>query len=307
MRRFSYSAVFLFFFLFFFGFLASDRQVVSSHDVFASPSWKRAYPWLKQMRVRSVVPLYKRFRPPAGYRRTRLRKHSFGRWLRRLPMMPKGTPVRYYNGQTKPLQSVHAGVVAIDVGRRDLQQCADAVMRLWGEYLWSRRMFRSIGFRMLSGQSNPWWRWAAGYRRRFRRGKMGGWVRRRTPSRTYRNFRKYMWYVMAWTNTTALTRQWKRKSIAQARVGDVLLVGWKRGSPGHAVLLLDEVVNRRGDKLFLLGQSYMPAQNFHVLRAPGQSTSPWFRFPRRGDIRTPEWTFTTKELRSLPHRRQTRP
>lgn len=34
-----------------------------------------------------------------------------------------------YNGSQKPNQSVHYAVFDIDVGKEDLQQCADAVMR----------------------------------------------------------------------------------------------------------------------------------------------------------------------------------
>jgi hypothetical protein len=38
--------------------------------------------------------------------------------------------VLLYNGAPKFRQDVHAAVIDIDVGTRDLQQCADATMRL---------------------------------------------------------------------------------------------------------------------------------------------------------------------------------
>lgn len=271
-------------------------------DLAQAARGKGVYPWLK----RAASPksrLSRRIRPPQGFRRVAVKRRSFAAWLRGLPLLPKGALVHLYNGQRKAEQQHHTAVVDLDVGRRDLQQCADAVMRLWGEYHWSRRRQSQLSFRFLSGHWYPWKRWARGHRRRFRRGRFGGWYKRRKANTSYRNFQRYLRYAMSWTNTSALVRQWKRIPIRSARAGDVLLVGWRRGSPGHAVLILDQVQNKRGQKLFLLGQSYMPAQQFHILKAPGQATSPWFRFPTRGKIVTPEWTFTTKQVYRLRNRR----
>src|SRR5690242_16861327 len=76
-----------------------------------------------------------RFLPPAGAHRVAVAPGTFAEWLRRLPLLPRGTKVHLYNGAEKPRQDVHAAVVDLDVGTRDLQQCADAVMRLRAEYL----------------------------------------------------------------------------------------------------------------------------------------------------------------------------
>lgn len=54
---------------------------------------------------------------------------SFGAWLRTLPLK-KGTTVYLYNGRPKENQDAQFAVVDISVGQEDLQQCADAVMRL---------------------------------------------------------------------------------------------------------------------------------------------------------------------------------
>lgn len=79
------------------------------------------------------------------------------------------------------------------------------------------------------------------------------------------------------------------------QIGDVWVHG---GSPGHAMLVVDMAADRQGRKICLLAQSYMQAQDIHLVINPGnQSLSPWYEigeFP----LYTPEWTFYTQELRT---------
>ncbi|MDH3236425.1 MAG: DUF4846 domain-containing protein, partial [Alphaproteobacteria bacterium] len=96
------------------------------------------YPWLSNPAAARDA-IANRFAPPRGFVRVPARAGSFAAWLRRLPLKPVGAKVYLHDGRLKPNQSVHAAVVELDIGRRDLQQCADAVMRLRAEYLYSRR------------------------------------------------------------------------------------------------------------------------------------------------------------------------
>jgi hypothetical protein len=56
-----------------------------------------------------------------------------------------------------------------------------------------------------------------------------------------------------------------------------------------------------GKVCVLLAQSYMPAQDIHVLRNPSaQDGSPWYSvsdFKQR--VYTPEWSFSPNELRQF--------
>jgi hypothetical protein len=92
-------------------------------------------PWPRQSV--STETLERRFVPPAGFVRVPVTAGSLGAWLRQLPLMPADAPVMLHDGRVKPRQDVHAAVIDIDIGTRDLQQCADAIMRLRAEYLWS--------------------------------------------------------------------------------------------------------------------------------------------------------------------------
>src|SRR5689334_13565037 len=64
----------------------------------------------------------------------RMPDSGFGQWLRQMPLKTDKT-VYLYNGEKKQNQSAQFAVLDVSVGKNDLQQCADAVMRLRAEYL----------------------------------------------------------------------------------------------------------------------------------------------------------------------------
>ena len=83
------------------------------------------------------------------------------------------------------------------------------------------------------------------------------------------------------------------------RIGDMFIRG---GFPGHAVLVADVAENHSHDRVFLLIQSYMPAQEIHVLRNPSSllKLSPWYRAKAKGSLITPEWVFQYTDLKRFP-------
>ena len=92
-----------------------------------------------------------RIAPPTGYVREACSDHSFTGYLRNLPLMPKGSKVMLYNGKEKSNQSAAYAVIDMEIGNRDLQQCADAVMRLRAEFLWKHKRY---GQEMGGGKSD---------------------------------------------------------------------------------------------------------------------------------------------------------
>jgi hypothetical protein len=74
----------------------------------------------------------------------------------------------------------------------------------------------------------------------------------------------------------------------------------KGGFPGHAVLVIDMAINpATGERRFMLLQSYMPAQDMHVLKNPkAPDGSPWYPVPAdKAELATPEWVFPAGTLR----------
>lgn len=68
--------------------------------------------------------------------------------------------------------------------------------------------------------------------------------------------------------------------------------------PGHAVIIVDMAVNDAGEKIFILAQSYMPAQQTQILINPNdENISPWYSSEIIDKLITPEWIFNSNELR----------
>ena len=80
---------------------------------------------------------------PAGYSRVKTEKNSFGEWLRQRPLKTDKT-VYLFDGTEKQNQAAQFAVLDVSVGERDLQQCADAVMRLRAEYLFAQKRYAEI-------------------------------------------------------------------------------------------------------------------------------------------------------------------
>ncbi|MCP4655536.1 MAG: DUF4846 domain-containing protein [bacterium] len=245
----------------------------------------------------AIRALEQRFEPPSGFQRVAVGSESFGAWLRRLPVRPGRPRVQLYNGLPKFNQRAHHAVIAIDVGDRDLQQCADAVIRLRAEYLRARDCEEAIAFRFTSGDPARWTDWRLGSRPRVR-GNQVSWHRTGAVDGGYASFRKYLEVVFTYAGSASLEQELRKvDDPSRIRIGDVFIQG---GFPGHAVLVVDLVENARGERLFLLAQSYMPAQEVHVLRHPGGRYDPWYEVRSEGELETPEWEFRYGDLKRFP-------
>jgi hypothetical protein len=110
--------------------------------------------------------------------------------------------------------------------------------------------------------------------------------------------RKYLLSVFRWANTVSLDRQLVGVSDKRhLQPGDLFIKG---GAPGHAVLVVDVAEDVRGSRVFLLAQSYMPAQEFQVLHSTDPSLDPWYPATGVGALETPEWDFTWDQLKRFP-------
>ncbi|MEN9947941.1 MAG: hypothetical protein RL106_764 [Bacteroidota bacterium] len=237
--------------------------------------------------------LDERFQTPAGYKRLTLDINSFGYFLRKFPLKPKGSVVHYYNGQVKA-NDVHAAVFDLSVGTKDLQQCADAVMRMRAEYLFAQKRYNEIHFHLTNGFDMAYSKWMQGNRLQVN-GNKTQWKLTANPSNDHDSFLKYMEVVFNYAGTLSLSKELKAKRAGEIQPGDVWIYG---GSPGHAVLVVDVAQNDKGEKVFMIAQSYMPAQEMHILKNLEEPhLSPWFRVPTT-QLQTPEWTFESNELKT---------
>ena len=76
---------------------------------------------------------------------------------------------------------------------------------------------------------------------------------------------------------------------------------YQRRITGHAVIVVDVAIyTQTGKKVFLLTQSYMPAQQIQILVNPAnRGLSPWYELSDNdeGKLYTPEWVFEKKDLK----------
>ncbi len=234
-----------------------------------------------------------RFNLPNGFKRTKV--NEYGNFLRNIRLKPDKTKVFHYDGSIKS-NNVHEGVIDLDIGKRDLQQCADAVMRLRAEYLYANQKFDEIHFNFTNGFKCDYNSWRTGKRVAIN-GNKTWWESKTTPNNSYASFRKYLDQVYMYAGTASLAKELKAVNIEKMQIGDVFIRG---GHPGHAIMIVDMAENpKTGEKLFMLAQSYMPAQSIHILKNPNNyNLSPWYKLSEiKETLITPEWIFTRDELK----------
>ena len=197
---------------------------------------------------------------PAGY--TRVQCDGYGKFLRKIKLTGDKT-IHAYDGRVIRHDNTYA-VLDIDVGDKDLQQCADAAMRLWAEYLYSIKAYNRIYFTALgSGKPLRFSTWA-----------------QRHKSYSYATFRKYLDNVFTYCNSTSMGKEMKPVAPKDLKVGDCFVYVNERFY-GHVVTVVDMAVNAKGEKIFMVAQSWMPAQQIHIV-VDRATNSPWYKLTDNG-------------------------
>ncbi len=242
--------------------------------------------------------LEERISTPEGYTRTNAKNNSLTAFLREYELKEDKAEVLLYDGSKKGNQNAHVAVFKLPIENRDLQQCADSIMRVYAEYYWSQKEYDRIAFHFTNGFMANYKKWQNGYRIKINGNKVS-WVKSASYDNSYETFQKYLKIVFCYAGTMSMDRETKPIKLEKLQVGDVFIRG---GSPGHVVMVVDTCENPQGKKAFLLAQGYMPAQEFHVLKNENHEDDPWYyeeevTYP----FNTPEYTFEEGSLRRLDY------
>lgn len=181
---------------------------------------------------------------PAGFERVEVPQGSFGAFIREFPLRPRGSHMRYFSGRLANGQ--YFGYAVLDLPMiSDIEQCADAVMRMRGEYLWNTGQYELIHFHSVEGKDM---RFSGGADREA--------------------LENYLRRVYASANTASLRKYMSEKDFKDVAPGDVLVYeAPSAGVYGHAVLVADVAVNpKTGKTALMLAQSSTPALTMHVVR-----------------------------------------
>lgn len=239
-----------------------------------------------------------RIQTPEGYTRIEVTDNSFGDYLRNFPLKEDGSPVLLYDGSEKRNQSAHIAVFDMRISNKDLQQCADSVIRMYAEYYYANQQYDKIKFHFVSGFLCEYEKWQAGYRVKVS-GNDVSMQKTKGYDDSYETFEKYLDTVFSYASTLSLDKESSPIDIADLQIGDVFLKG---GSPGHVVMVVDICENERGEKAFLLAQGFMPAQEFHVLKNPASDHDPWYYVKEvKYPFRTSEYSFDEGSLKRLEY------
>ncbi len=234
-----------------------------------------------------------RINPPSGYLRIPSKPKELTGFIREMKLKPAGSKVMYYDGVKKPNQKAQAAVFSLDVGNKDLQQCADSIIRVYAEYYWSIGAYDKIAFHLTNGFLMEYTKWRDGYRIVVN-GNNVSWEKSASYNDSYKEFRNYLQKVFIYAGTLSLAQETTPISEKDLRPGDMFLKG---GSPGHCVLVVDVATDKDGNRCFLLAQGFTPAQDFHILKNPLHPDDPWYyekevTYP----FQTPQYTFDQGSL-----------
>jgi len=245
--------------------------------------------------ISTTVPTIGDLALPTGFQRINAAKGSFTAYIRKI-RLKKDPAVFLFDGRLKPNQHAQFAVVDIPIRNNSLLQCADAVLLIRANWLFDQQQFNQIRFLATDGSWLSYKDWCAGVRyhlkgKKLVAVKLGGEI---TSLSNRNNLNLFMQVVYSYCGTASLAKQLKiKKDPSKIEPGDVFLKG---GHPGHVMLVADIAVNKKGEKVFVLLQGYMPAQDIHVVKAVGSSFSqPWQSYSG-GILQTPEWTFANGSL-----------
>lgn len=217
---------------------------------------------------------------PAGFERVAVPEGSFGAFVRGFPLKGRGAHMEYYDGSLAYFQ--YMGYAVLDLPMlSNIEQCADAVMRMRAEYLWSAGRYADIHFKAFSGKTM----------------RYGGGADRE-------KFEAYLRKVYDVSNTSTLRHELRGKPLGDMVPGDVFVYEAHGGrSVGHAVLVADVAVDRRtGRKAVMLAQSSTPALTMHVVRnVLNPFRSPWVILDGDSEgISISHMSFKADDLREFP-------
>jgi hypothetical protein len=191
---------------------------------------------------------------PKEFQRESYPAGSYGYWIQNLPLKSQPIVLNYKKQVVESGLYRVFGVVQMPLlFQSDLEQCADFAMRLWSEYHKSANtldklfLFDYSGHKVLFAKSG----------------------------KSYTSFLKQ---AFANANSHSLKNGCNPVTAGEIIPGDMFVQN-ERGGIGHVSVVLDTCKSKQGKRLFLIGYSFMPAQEFHIEKArEAYGTEGWFTF-----------------------------
>lgn len=190
--------------------------------------------------------------PPGGCSRPATAPGSYSEWLRSTPLKPDGTILSHAGDTIGPGFYRVLAVSGLPLlFRDDLEQCADWCFRFWAEHHRESGRLDRLYLFDYSG-------------------------RKRIFAKSGKTFLSFLRRAMADANSHSLKRGCAAVDPADIMPGDMLVQN-RDGGIGHVSIVMDVCRDPSGNRYFLMGYGFMPAQEFHLERADTPSgRDGWF-------------------------------
>lgn len=204
------------------------------------------------LRVAAAQTVVEACPPPSGSRLVLCPDSSFGAWLQTLPV--KGDGVILAHDGTQVTSSIYSVWAVVDLPlmfTSDIEQCADYAMRLWAEYHRDHDRLDKLSLFNYSGEPVQF-------------------------SGSGKSYRSFMRRAFAYSNSHSLKVGCEPVPDDSIQAGD-LFVQNEKGGIGHVSVILAACTDSAGTARYLIGFSFMPAQEFHIERADDEyGQGGWF-------------------------------
>jgi hypothetical protein len=177
---------------------------------------------------------------------------NYSHWLTRRPLK-NSLEIADHAGRQIPAgsYSIYAVLDLPLLFTGDLEQCADYAMRLWAEYHKDTNKLEKLYLFDYNGR-----------RQNFQTSRL--------------SYRSFLRRAFANSNSYSLKKGCSAVNTTALVPGDMVVQN-ERGGVGHVSVVMNVCRSSAGQKLYLLGFSYMPAQEFHIEKAlEGYGTEGWF-------------------------------
>ncbi len=182
-------------------------------------------------------------------------------------------PVKFFNGKLVP-HSFDYAKFNYEIGTKNLHQCADATIYLHAKYNFDTNNLDKIKYHFTNGMVYSYNEYLKGYRPIINYSNWKSKVEKTAieVDNTYDNLKKYLFIIWEWAGTLSLDTYDTNKIYTDPEPGDMFITG---GSPGHVINVIDKILSPWGENLYMLSQSWMPAQEQYILLNK-INNSPWF-------------------------------
>jgi len=189
---------------------------------------------------------------PDGFHRIAQLRSTYTGWITDLPLK-SGKTILDYTGKVirNTFYKIWAVLDRPLLFQQDLEQCADFAMRLWADFHQEAGRLEDLFLFDYSGNK-----------------------------KFYKNadlpYQRFLKQAFSYSNSYSLKQGCQTVTPVNLRPGD-LIVQNERGGVGHVSVIMDMCTSPDGRVLFLIGYSFMPAQEFHIEKAdPSYGISGWF-------------------------------